>query len=625
MLIQKLIQPVIKLAKSIRPIQPVRLAKHAKPIKNHHLALAAIPILFASIFATITNVATPAAHATSCPDLKIIFARGSGAERDVNDDYLEFKRVIEQKIFSWGITHDYLDLPYEAKGIGVNNLTTILGAFFGAGDAYDFGASVDNGVDLLIDTIKSCLDTKFVLGGYSQGAMVISQAIRSIDPSRVIYAATFGDPKLYLPEGKAWFALSGLAQLFGLTESEKNFYRTGAIPAACKGENLSEYRAYVPDCYAYEGILGSYRPYQPKGYSGKLGTWCNKYDILCSSYFSITSHISYVADQLYEDASRVIAAKVAEAFGIKNTNTSLHDTAILIDSTGSMGSLINHYKAEAKNLAEKTLAAGGRVALYDYRDLAEEYTPVEHCNFDTCTLETFQAGLDAIVTTNGGDTPESLLSASLHVMQSLSWRLGSTKSLVILTDAGYHSPDLDGTTFYDVQKLSKQIDPVNFYIITKSPVQSTYQSLAEATGGAVISSTDDLGLLTDSIMARYDSLPRVEEEFDDEEYDTVLPVLEITSLEHPTPTSAKITFKTNGTKVLVALENAILGATVDTTLTITDLDPTQANTLTLVPLTDTRRGESVTIDLSTDRGSVTAEPASVSTPVTPKAPNTGRR
>ena len=592
-----------------------------KPKKAISATIFTAIIALAGIFFKAATSAE-SAHATACPDLEIIFARGSGAEQGTNDNYLEFKRTIEAKIKDWGISHDYLDLPYEAKGIGADNVLTLLGAFFGAGDAYDFGASVENGAKLLTSIISACPDTKFVLGGYSQGAMVVSKAIHSIAPENVIYAATFGDPKLYLPEGKAWFSLSLLEAFTG---TDKNLLHTGAIPAACNGENLSEYRMYVPDCYAYEGMLGSYRPYQPLGYEGKLGTWCNKYDMFCSSYLSASSHTAYISDGLYEDATKVIAAKIAQTFKIENTSTSPYDTAILIDSTGSMKSLISNYKNEALRLAEKTLSSGGRVALYDYRDLAEGYTPVKHCDFETCTLETFKSGLDSIATANGGDTPESLLSASLHVMKNLSWRLGSTKSLVILTDAGYHSPDLDGTTFYDVQKLSKQIDPVNFYIITESPIKSTYVSLAEATGGAVVSSADDLSTFTDTIIARYDSLPRVEEEFEDEEQGTIPPVLELTAITRPTATSTEITFKTTGTKTLVALSDAVLGATTETTLTITDLDPARSNVLTLVPLTDTRRGESITVDLSAT-GSAEAKNAKIpkATSIIPKAPNTGR-
>ena len=175
------------------------------------------------------------AQAEGCPDVRIVFARGSGGERWTNNDYLEFKSTIESKLATTSLSYDFIDLDYPAVGVGIDNIGTTLGAFFGAGDAYEFGESVDTGVWNLRRLIanSACPSTKYVLGGYSQGAMVISKALASLNADKIIYAATFGDPKIYLPEGK------------------------GLIPVACRNENLSEYRMYVPDCQAYKGLLGA--------------------------------------------------------------------------------------------------------------------------------------------------------------------------------------------------------------------------------------------------------------------------------------------------------------------------------------------------------------------------------
>ena len=518
-------------------------------------------------------------HAESCSDLRVVFARGSGSERWHDQNYLAFKDGIETKLQTTSLSYEFIDLDYPAIGVGIDNIGVTARALFGAGDSYEFGDSVNAGVDALRNMIDSseCVNTKYVIGGYSQGAMVVSKSLHSLKPDRLIYAATFGDPKIYLPEG------------------------AGLNPPACQGKNLSDYRIYVPDCRAYKGLLGAYTPYEPADFTGKVGTWCNKRDIFCSSYLVVSDHVAYVSGHYYEDASKLIFSKIATTFNFKNEYTSPHDTAILIDSTGSMSGLIDQYKEEALNLARKTLDAGGRVALYDYRDLADNYTPVERCNFETCTIESFQAGLDAITVNDGGDEPESLLSASIHVMQQLDWQLGSTKSLVILTDAGYHSPDLDGTTFYDVKKLSQQIDPVNFYIITTSNNLETYQSLAEATDGAVASSVDDLSALTDTIIERYDSLPRVEEEFIDEIYDTFTPQLTITNVEIE-GSNATIDYETDGTNTIVILNDAILGVTNEHSITISDVDYNVANTATLVPLSDTRRGEAMSVTLESPEG-----------------------
>ena len=565
------------------------------------------------------NIINGLANASGCLDLKVIYARGSGGERYTNGDYLNLKTAMETKLATTDLKYEIDDLDYPAVSIDVGDghLGTLLGAYFGGGEAYEFGDSVHEGTDELLRVIESdgCKNTKYVLAGYSQGALVVLNGLSQIDPNKIIYVATFGDPKIYLPEG------------------------AGLVPSACAGRNLSEYRIYVPDCRAYKGIMGARKPYIIDGYEGKIGTWCNRYDILCSSHFGIKSHMSYVEDGLYEDASRYIFSKIGAWFGISNQYTSPHDTAILIDSTGSMSGLIERYKTEALRLAEKTLEAGGRVALYDYRDLDDGYEPVERCNFETCNLATFQAGLEAIETDGGGDTPESLLSASFQVMKKLKRKFGSTKSLVILTDAGYHSPDLDGTTFYDVQILSKQIDPVNFYIIT--PEVDEYLALAEATGGAVASSVDDLSALTDIIMERYDSLPRVEEEFEDENYENDLPVISEVEVVRIADDSVKISFQNSGEATVVILNEAIVGTTYEKEITITGLKPEVENKIVLAPLSATRRGEGVEIDLGDaiegglggagdvleggverDDNVIVANSEKVTIP---KAPNTGKR
>ena len=310
--------------------------------------VAALCLLPATIAPAVKTV-----EAVRCPDVRLVFARGSGGERWEDTNYLAYKTALENKLMLSGLSYEFIDLDYPAVGIGLDKIDVALGALMGSGDAYEFGESVKRGVKNLDRLVNNgaCVSTKYVIGGYSQGAMVVSKALPSLRADRIIYAATFGDPKIYLPEGK------------------------GVMPAACRGANLSDYRMYVPDCRAYKGLLGAYIPYEPADFVGKVGTWCNKRDVFCSSHLNVKDHVSYIADNLYEDASRVIYDKICQEFGIENTVSSPHDTAILIDSTGSMARMIDEYKNQARVLAERTLAAGGRVALYDYRDYQDGYVP----------------------------------------------------------------------------------------------------------------------------------------------------------------------------------------------------------------------------------------------------------
>jgi len=534
-------------------------------IKIHYL-LMVIAILASAVVMPRTNT-----QAEGCPDLRVVFARGSGGERWQDQNYLAFKAGIENKLSTVDLNYEFIDLDYPA--VGIDNLEVIVGAAVGSGDAYEFGASVDTGVANLKDMVNSpeCENTKYVVGGYSQGAMVISKALPALNSKKLIYAATFGDPKIYLPEGE------------------------GLMPAACRGEGLSDYRMYVPDCQAFKGLLGAHIPYEPDDLTGKVGTWCNKRDVFCSSHFNIIDHIGYVADNLYEDASKVIFAKIAAAFELKNRVSSPHDTAFLIDSTWSMIDMINEYKAEAMRLATETWESGGRVALFDYRDLDDPYDLVQHCDFESCTLEKFQQELENINLDGGGDSPESLLSASFHAMQTLNWKRGSTKSLVILTDAGFVSPDRDGITLDKVVELSRRIDPVNFYIITNEESGGEYAELARATDGKVETDFDKLNLLTNYIMERYDSLPRVEEMA----APTELPKIEVVDVSQTTGLTmdATVKFTNTGTRAIVILNDYVLGVIPGTEVTVTGLDASQPNVMTLVPLTDEVRGEAVVVPL----------------------------
>lgn len=547
--------------------------------------------------------------AAGCPDVKILFARGSGGVHNTDKNYLAFRSALISRLATTHLRYEIEDLDYPAVDVGPTNLFTTLGALIGGGESYKFGASVSEGSSKIIAEVNSsvCPNTKYVLGGYSQGAMAISKSLMKLNPDKIIYIATFGDPKIFLPEGK------------------------GPFPPACQGRELSDYRMYVPDCQTYSGMLGGYEPYRPETLSGKVGTWCNKHDFFCSPYLSMSSHTGYVSADLYNDAAKMIFYKISQHFGFDSPIASPHDTVIMIDSTRSMQGMIGKFKAEALRLARETFASGGRVALYDYRDLDDPYDVVKHCDFVTCDIATIENALNSLKVGGGGDRPESLLSATFKSMETLSWQHGAVKSMVVLTDSEYLSPDRDKVSFADVVALSKSIDPVNFYIVTVPAIGEYYTELAEQTGGKVVTNFNELSLLTDYIMDRFDSLPKVEET---EPID--LPTLTIDSVENLTDGSARVKFTNSGLRALVVLNDAILGVTEDNEFVINELNPAMRNTITLVPLTDLVHGEAVSAvindgatfdDLVVSREDNFSETSS--NPVTgpntlPKAPNTSR-
>ena len=203
--------------------------------------------LFYSLkFLPLTTNATSATQ--PCVDYLIVFARGSGEELHTNIDHQAFSKAISEifrklpqysyRYYQLGESDSY-GQPYPA--IGIEDPKIISGAILSGGKAFAFGRSVKTGINELTNlyrqVTKTCPNTQFILSGYSQGAMVMTYAIRHFNPDKILYLANFGDPKLYLPEGK------------------------GIIPDACKNLNLSPYRQNIPDCYVEHGLLGGLDPY----------------------------------------------------------------------------------------------------------------------------------------------------------------------------------------------------------------------------------------------------------------------------------------------------------------------------------------------------------------------------
>ncbi len=488
------------------------------------------------------NFSFSEAATLSCDDVQFVFARGSGEQLD-DVSAAEWQRQIEQQLSgNRTLRYSFYELgsraqdgPYGAAKYPAVAVTgsagstlNLVGAAVSGGEAFQFGVSVDKGQrelkNYLAATVTRCPETKFVLGGYSQGAMVISQSLPALDADRILYAATFGDPKLYLPEGE------------------------GLFPAACAGQNLSEYRRNVADCHAYEGVLGSQRPYQPPEFTGKVGTWCNKKDLMCSSKWSISDHTNYVHDGMYAEAAAYIARILQQAYpdltviDWQKSASTKHNVVFLIDSTGSMMSSIDRYRDEAKHLAREVLNTGGRIALFEFRDLADPFPTVRHCDL-ACSYETFVEKLDGITVDEGGggDVKESALSAMLYAMNKVDWQDGANKSMVILTDGGYLTPDRDETTLEQVVRRSLEIDPVNAYFIAGS--QYEYISLAERMGGAAFSVYSDLGKLTELILER--------------------PVAKLAQTEYFIPLHTEVNFDASESYELVDGEKSQAGLTFD--------------------------------------------------------------
>ena len=260
---------------------------------------------------SLTPLASVNSKAVECKDIQVVFARGSGEKAKTNINYQKFKDNLVGVLQSANKSYDFYDLgesnqyKYQYPAVNVENLGAIADTYIHAGKNDYFNNSVTTGIKemqtLYQEITHRCPNTKFILGGYSQGAIVMSRAIRTLDPEKIIYLSTFGDPKLHLPEGEG---------------KDK----------PCYHGVQSDYRINVPDCDVEHGILGAQKPYLPNAkFSGKIGTWCNSGDFMCGSFFDplglseinlgkfqfihqnlISGHLAYANRDAYAESAHIV-------------------------------------------------------------------------------------------------------------------------------------------------------------------------------------------------------------------------------------------------------------------------------------------------------------------------------
>ncbi|KAI9376146.1 cutinase-domain-containing protein [Aspergillus egyptiacus] len=124
-----------------------------------------------------SSTASDVTDNSGCKDLTFIFARGTTETGNMGT-------VIGPKVAS------------ELNSL-TNNNAAIQGVNYpanAAGNAQLGAAGGPEMADLVNQALQQCPDTKVVLGGYSQGAMVVHNAAGKLQAGQVVGAVTFGDP-----------------------------------------------------------------------------------------------------------------------------------------------------------------------------------------------------------------------------------------------------------------------------------------------------------------------------------------------------------------------------------------------------------------------------------------------
>ena len=436
-----------------------------------------------------------------------IFARGSGQGLNAKEAQT-FRRQLQNRVGKDKL--NFYELGSESYGgnqypaVDVSNVWNgnAIGAKISGGMGNTYGKSVKEGVAELRTYLdirhRKCPNEFFILGGVSQGAQVVGQALPSISSgvkNKIVFNMLFGDPKLYLPEGE------------------------GIFPPACRNEKLSAYRREIANCHVDNGALGARKPFLPSEDNSKTGLWCLANDYVCGSskfVWDVEGHGKYannngpIDDGAREAANRLKnAAKNGPGINDKplnnNMGTTGTDVAFVLDTTGSMSLYIDQMKTFIRNYSSKIKEMNGRVGLVVYRDAGDEYTAKKVSDLQSDTTDLLNQ-LDRVTVDGGGDDPEAALHASMVAMNEMKWQKGATKAIILLTDAGYHEPDkVDGSTLAAVAKRSLEIDPVNIYPVVEKHLEGSYEDMASQTTGQVIVSGGE----NDTIAALNKALTKI--------------------------------------------------------------------------------------------------------------------
>ena len=296
-----------------------------------------------------------------CHELEVVYARGSGAEQDMSK---EFNMVINAAMdisSKYSKTLVVSDLHYEA--VGVSTPGHLLGAYISAGKAYAFGRSVRGGVENMKEYYRErnamCPDEKWILVGYSQGAMVMSQALEAFNEDSLLFVMLLGDPNTYLPEG------------------------AGLFPSACRGGKLSEWRTYAPNCYTHKGVFGGREPYELAKFSGRYSLWCNRNDYICGSSknpFINSGHSSYEELGEIKWGMTYLAKKYLGAVNNSRNSLKMRSLAADLETVDDDGfeSLINSTDNKASSAVDVDMPSGVKALrdedkLYLYWNNAPDY------------------------------------------------------------------------------------------------------------------------------------------------------------------------------------------------------------------------------------------------------------
>lgn len=429
-------------------------------LENKYLIkLAILSLVFGAIMVPLQIIS---ARSGNCGNALVIFARGSGQEQGRPDDqpqtYTFFDEIKARSsdpdsIKTFGLTYDAVSWPHFGNAE----------IFWVAGD---YRRSVEQGVGNLLSLVRSeinqCPGQQIVLGGYSQGAQVVGNALQQMNSQElasITYVGLFGDPKFN--------------------------------PASFAARGSFDNRP---------GVLEARRSEFPLALKGRISSWCRKHDGICQNgaLFRIIGPFS--EHDRYQEKEVLVAANEAAAW-LSKTLTGIQpapfetdkpaklDVVVVFSGSGTADSNVSSsYTSHRSNFLDPVFetAEDVRLGLTDYvhqvnnEEIARNYLPLS----DKSGIDIFSMQPRTHHKTGRDRQPQ--FSGLLAAINGQPWRSDAQKVLILAGSCCAQEPEKDtGYTLQDVVRAALAKD-TSIYPVLASDHPSNVNNVnryAEGTGG----------------------------------------------------------------------------------------------------------------------------------------------
>jgi len=179
------------------------------------------------------------------------------------------------------------------------------------------------------------------------------------------------------------------------------------------------------------------------------------------------------------------------------------DLAFVVDTTGSMGSLIAEARRQMVDMLHQLAVSadiGLQLGIVEYRDHPDQAKIVYRVYPFTANLEKAQQTIESLQVDDGGDFPEAVLDGIVAACRELSWRPHALRLLILVGDAPPHGVGAAGDAFpagcpcgETIASVTRQAEEMRITIHALGLTQhvtSSFKELSALTGGRFFESQE---------------------------------------------------------------------------------------------------------------------------------------